>query len=79
MKAEDYYLQDFLNQLLDRAFELRSSAVSEFDRGVLQGYYEVISHALNLAESFGISSSLPENLREFEVEQLLDRNPGSEL
>jgi UTP-glucose-1-phosphate uridylyltransferase len=69
----EYYLTDTLNQLLDEALEMKNRINSEFDKGKLVGYYEIISKLLNQAESFGIVDKLPERVRDFNPESLLDK------
>lgn len=71
MKKMEYYLEDTLNQLIDKAIEIREGPNSEFNRGILFGYYETISKLLNQAEAFGISHQLPEKVRDFNPEDLL--------
>lgn len=72
MKTLEYYIEDFLNQVIEEAVEVKKNAKSEFEQGKLIGYYEVILSALNQAESFGITDKLPEKIREFNPESLLD-------
>ena len=71
MKAIEYYLEDVLSQLLDEALVEKKNANSEFDNGVLIGYYRVILRFLNQAEAFGIIDKLPERLQKFSPEDLL--------
>lgn len=72
MKTMEYYLSDTLNQLLDEALEIKKSFKSEFYKGKLVGYYEIISRILNQAEAFGIRDKLPKRIRDFDIESLLD-------
>lgn len=67
----EYYLSDTLNQLLDEALEIKKNINSEFEKGKLVGYYEIISRLLNQAEAFGISDKLTERVRNFNLESLL--------
>ena len=53
------YLRDFLYQLIEDAALLKRSASSEFEKGVLPGYYQVIARLLNQAEVFGVANRLP--------------------
>ncbi len=71
MEAIEYYLEDTLSQLIDEAFEEKKNAKSEFDDGVVIGYYRVILRLLNQAEGFGIKDKLPEKIRDFNPEDLL--------
>ncbi len=71
MKTMEYYLEDTLNQLLDEALEIKKNTISEFDKGLLIGYYRVILRLLNQAEAFGISDKLPLKWRDFNPEDLL--------
>jgi hypothetical protein len=74
MSTKEYYLEDLLNELLADALELKKEASSEFERGKLMGYYEVILTVLNQARAFGITESLPEKVRQFDPESLLNPN-----
>ncbi|MDR1199323.1 MAG: hypothetical protein LBK94_10015 [Prevotellaceae bacterium] len=71
MKAIEYYLEDVLRQLLDEALEEKKNANSEFDNGVLVGYYRIILRFLNQAKAFGIFDKLPERLQKFNPEELI--------
>ncbi len=66
------YLTDVLNQLIEEAIELKSQPQSEFEEGLLTGYYRAISKLLNQAEAFGIAKFLPSDLRQYDVEKLLE-------
>ena len=67
----EYYITDTLNQLLDEAIEIKKNINSEFEKGKLLAYYEIISRLLNQAEAFGISDKLTERVRNFNLESLL--------
>lgn len=71
MKTMEYYITDTLNQLLDEAIEIKKNINSEFEKGKLVAYYEIISRLLNQAEAFGISDKLTERVRNFNLESLL--------
>lgn len=75
MKTIEYYLEDTLNQLVEEALAVKENADSdsdsEFKKGILFGYYEVISKFLNQAEAFNITHKLPKKIREFNPESLL--------
>jgi len=71
MKTMEYYITDTLNQLLDEAIEIKKNINSEFEKGKLLAYYEIISRLLNQAEAFGISDKLTERVRNFNLESLL--------
>jgi hypothetical protein len=66
------YLMDVLDQLIETASQIKAD--SEFESGRLHGYYETISKLLNQAESFGLSEKLPERLRNYRSEDLLNSN-----
>lgn len=72
MKEIEYYLEDTLSQLIDEALEIKKSANSEFDKGMLIGYYGTILRLLNQAEAFGLFDKLPKDLQEFKPESLLE-------
>lgn len=65
------YLADIISQLIEEALELRKNPISEFEKGQLFGYYEIISKLLNQAEAFGISDKVPLKWRDFSPEELL--------
>ena len=67
-----YYLTDVLDQLIEDARSLQREARDEFKIGQLFGYYFTISRLLNQAEVFDIEHQLPERLREFNPESLLE-------
>ena len=71
MKTMEYYITDTLNKLLDEAIVIKKNINSEFEKGKLLAYYEIISRLLNQAEAFGISDKLTERVRNFNLESLL--------
>lgn len=72
MNSTQYFLHDFLSEVIDDALELKRTAKDEFEQGKLMGYYEVISTALNQVQAFGITETLPEKIRRFVPESLLN-------
>ncbi len=73
------YLRDVLYQLIEDAASLKRSASSEFEKGVLTGYYQVIARLLNQAEVFGVAHRLPEELRSYCPEDLFDENKDGRI
>ncbi|MGB4838194.1 MAG: hypothetical protein WBP08_04295 [Saprospiraceae bacterium] len=67
------YIEDILGQLIEEANDLKRVAITEFDIGILHGYYRAISILLNQAESFGIIDKLPSKLRDFKPEELISK------
>jgi hypothetical protein len=64
-------IEEILTQLIEEAVEIKANATDDFAKGKLFGYYASISKILNQAEAFGLSDKLPENLQEFNPEDLL--------
>jgi hypothetical protein len=67
------YLSDVLNELIDEAELVKTTAKSEIDEGRLITYYQVISKLLNRAEAFGLAENLPGHVRAYRVEDLLNK------
>jgi hypothetical protein len=65
------FITDLLTQLIEEAFELKTSATDDFKTGELFGYYHTISNILSQAVAFGVFDKLPKNLQEFKPEDLL--------
>lgn len=62
------YLEDCLDQLIDRGIEAREKSnltKDDFDKGRSLGYYEVVDFLLNQAEIFGIKQELKEKIKTF--------------
>ena len=66
------YIEDVLTQLIEEAKGIKVNKTDDFQRGKLFGYYEAISKLLIQAESFGVAEKLPEHLRDFNPESLIN-------
>ena len=67
------YLADVLDQMLTEASLIKNDANSEFEKGRLFAYYEIISRLLKQAEAFGLMGNMPKHLQEYRAEDLLDK------
>ena len=65
------FTEEILTQLIEDAFELKASVTTDFERGILYGYYNTITKILNQAEAFGVFDKLPDDLKSFLPEDLL--------
>ena len=62
------YLEDCLEQLIDRSIEARkksNSTKDAFDKGHSLAYYEVVQFLLSQAEVFEIKKELKEKIKTF--------------
>lgn len=66
-----YYLQEVLEQLIEKVPITTDEYKVEFDKGKLWGYYFSLSKVLSIAEIFGFTNYLPENLKDFDPETLI--------
>lgn len=64
-------LGDWFKNLIDRAIKIESDK-SEFNEGLLQGYYESISHIITQLDLLGLMEKLDDDyLRNFDPDDLL--------
>lgn len=68
----DKYLAEIINQLIEKAVELKRSSKNEFEKELLFRYYEIISKLLNQAEAFGISDEIALKWQNFNPKDLLN-------
>ena len=65
-------LGDWLKNLIDRAINIESTE-GEFQEGVLQGYYEAISHIVTQIDALGLMDKLNDDyLKNFNPDDLLN-------
>jgi hypothetical protein len=67
-KSMQYYIEDCLDELIDRAEEARKERDNdntEFNQGRSLGYDEVLSFLIKQAEVFGIKEALKEKIKSF--------------
>lgn len=72
MKTIEHFIEDTLNQLLEEAIETKSETENEFNKGKLFGYYETISKLMNQLDAFGLSDLVPERIRYYDLESLIE-------
>ena len=65
------FIEEILTQLIEDALELKTNAVTDFEKGKIFGFYTSISKILNQVDAFGMTDKLPESLCEFNPEDLL--------
>jgi len=65
------FIEDILNQLIEEAGKIKTSASDDFEKGKLFGYYHAISNILSQAVAFGVFEKLPKDLQAFNPEDLL--------
>ena len=80
MSTAEYYLQDVLRELLDRAREAkgraersrsRADAKSAFEDGRSTGYYEVVSYLVGQLDVFGLDRTALRVPADLDVEREL--------
>lgn len=65
-------ISDLLIELITEAQDCKSLPPSDFEKGRLMGYYICITRILNQMEAFGFRDQLPDSLKNFNPESLLN-------
>jgi len=65
------YINDSLILLIERANEAKQKNKSDFENGVLMGYYHAITLLLNQASAFRIDSDLRPEVKDFDPDVLI--------
>jgi hypothetical protein len=66
-----YYLQEVLEQLIEKALSFKEGSQGAFEEGTLWGYYFTLSELLSVATNFGLINYLPKSLQGFDPESLI--------
>lgn len=67
-----YYLEEVLDQLIEKAIEVKKEGTrSKFSEGMLWGYYFTLSKLLSIATVFNFINHLPKSLQAFDPASLV--------